>query len=300
MSDILSKGNLFPEELVNTMINQVKGESALAKLSASTPIPFNGMREFTFSLDREVDLVAENGAKTKGGVTVEPVTIVPVKVEYGARVSDEFRYASESVQLDYLANFTEGFARKVARGIDIMAMHGFNPRTSAASNVIGSNCFDLKVNQTVTQETTPDPEDDMESAVALITAWGNEVTGAAFSPAFRAQLAQVRTYEGGPVKYPELAWGGKPESLNGLQTEFNQTVAVGNEDMAIIGDFARAFRWGYAKEIPLEIIQFGNPDNDDTMGDLKGHNQIYLRTEAYIGWGILDAAAFARITRTAP
>ena len=30
--------------------------------------------------------------------------------------------------------------------------------------------------------------------------------------------------------------------------------------------------------------------------DLKAYNQVCLRAETYIGWGILDAAAFARIT----
>ena len=33
-------------------------------------------------------------------------------------------------------------------------------------------------------------------------------------------------------------------------------------------------------------------------GDLKGHNQVYLRAEAWIGWAILDGAAFARVETT--
>ena len=43
------------------------------------------------------------------------------------------------------------------------------------------------------------------------------------------------------------------------------------------------------------MIQYGNPDNDTELGDLKGHNQVYLRGEADIGWGILDPTAFAHI-----
>ena len=84
MSDILSKGSLFPEELVPGLIQKTTGASALAALCGATPIPFNGMKEFTFQLDKEVDIVAENGAKTKGGATVSPVTIVPIKIEYPA------------------------------------------------------------------------------------------------------------------------------------------------------------------------------------------------------------------------
>ena len=64
---------------------------------------------------------------------------------------------------------------------------------------------------------------------------------------------------------------------------------------AIVGDFDNCFKWGYAKEIPLEVIEYGNPDNDAELGDLKGHNQVYLRAEAYIGWGIIVPEAFAII-----
>ena len=102
MPDILSKGSLFPAELVPGFIQKTTGASALAKLCGATPIPFNGMKEFTFTLDKEVDIVAENGAKGKGGMTVDSITILPLKVEYGARVSDEFLYASEEYQMNVL------------------------------------------------------------------------------------------------------------------------------------------------------------------------------------------------------
>ena len=293
MADVLTRGNLFPETLVKEMINQVKGKSALANLCAATPIPFNGLKEFTFTFDKEVDVVAENGAKTKGGVTTDPVTIMPVKIEYGARISDEFDYASEEVQLDYLKAFAEGWAKKAARGLDLMAFHGINPRTGSASNVIGDNHFDKKVTQTVTIAGSSTPDANMEDAIAMVQGSEFDVTGAAFSPAFRSSLAAMKTTDGRKL-YPELAWGSNPGSINGLRIESNSTISAnGSLDRALVGDFASCFKWGYAKQIPVEIIRYGNPDNDATLGDLKGHNQIYLRAEAYIGWGILAPAAFA-------
>ncbi len=293
MADVLTRGNLFPETLVKEMINQVKGKSALANLCAATPIPFNGLKEFTFTFDKEVDVVAENGAKTKGGVTTDPVTIMPVKIEYGARISDEFDYASEEVQLDYLKAFAEGWARKAARGLDLMAFHGINPRTGIASSVIGDNHFDKKVTQTVTITDSSTPDANMEDAIAMVQGSEFDVTGAAFSPAFRSSLAAMKTTDGRKL-YPELAWGSNPGSINGLRVESNSTISAnGSLDRALVGDFASCFKWGYAKQIPVEIIRYGNPDNDATLGDLKGHNQIYLRAEAYIGWGILAPAAFA-------
>ena len=126
---------LFPHELTNELFNLVRGKSSLARLSAQRPIPFRGETAWTFTLDKEVDIVAESGAKSNGGATMGQVTITPVKIEYGTRVSNEFMYASEEIQLEYLRAFAEGFAAKVARGIDIMAFHGLNPRTATASTV---------------------------------------------------------------------------------------------------------------------------------------------------------------------
>lgn len=299
MANVLSRSNLFPEELMPNLINQVKGKSSLARLCAASAIPFNGMKEFTFTMDKEIDVVAENGVKSNGGVTVSPVTIVPVKVEYGARISDEYDYASEEVKMDYLQAFSEGFAMKVARGIDIMAFHGFNPRTGTASSVIGDNHFDKKITQTVTVPASDAPTADaiVESAIALVQGSDQDVSGMAMAPAFRSSLAAL-TLTSGAKMFPELAWGNAPGAINGLQVDVNSTVSVNsNKDLAIVGDFQNCFRWGYAKEIPMEIIRYGNPDNDTELGDLKGRNQIYVRAEAYIGWGILVPAAFARIVK---
>lgn len=293
MADVISKGTLFPEELIPELIQQTVGASALAKLCAAKPIPFNGQKEFTFTLDKEIDVVAENGAKTKGGATVAPVTIVPVKVEYGARVSDEFLYAAEDARLDILTSFAEGFARKVARGLDLMAFHGVNPRTGSASSVIGTNHFDSKVTQAVTIQSEDKPDDNIEAAVALVQGSEREVNGLVLAPVFKSELAKQKTADGAKL-YPQLAWGSNPGEINGLRVESNTTLSANSsQDRALVGDFINAFRWGYSKEIPVEVIKYGNPDNDPTLGDLKGHNQVYLRAEAYIGWGILDPSAFA-------
>lgn len=297
MADVLNKANLFPEELIPGLIQKTKGFSALANLCAATPIPFNGMKEFTFQMDKEIDVVAESGAKGKGGVTVTPVTIVPIKVEYGARVSDEFMYASEEAKIDVLKAFSEGFARKVAKGLDLMALHGFNPRTGSASDVIGTNHFDNKVSQvvTITGAEITDPDENIENAIALVNGSENEVNGLVLAPKYKTALSKLKNAQGGKL-YPELAWGNNPSNINGLRTETtNGMNAASTHDVALVGDFQNAFKWGYAKKIPLEVIQYGNPDNDADLGDLKGHNQVYIRAEAYIGWGILDPNSFAMV-----
>jgi HK97 family phage major capsid protein len=223
----------------------------------------------------------------------------PVKIEYGARVSQEFIYATDEVQIQYLSAFADGFSKKVARGFDIMAFHGFNPRTKAASSVIGNNHFDYAVPVANVVTMSDDGDDDVEQAIAKITAAEEDVTGIAMSPAFRSVLA-AQTKQDGSKLFPELAWGAVPGALHGLPVQVNSTVNFDNatpvhKDRAIIGNFRDYFRWGYAKEIPLKVIEYGNPDNDAVAGDLQGHNQVYLRAEVFIGWGILVPEAFARI-----
>lgn len=286
-----SRDNLFGETLVKDLISKVKGKSSLAALSGQTPIPFNGLKEFIFSMDNEIDIVAENGKKTEGGITVEPVKIVPIKFEYGARVSDEFLYATEEEQLDILTAFNDGFAKKVAKGLDLAAMHGINPRTGQTSAVVGENHFDAKVTQTVDYASAT-PDDNLDDAIALIHGSEGEVTGMALSTQFGAAMARVKA--NGVVQYPEFRFGASPKTLNGLHTDVNRTIYTAeSKDHAIIGDFQTAFKWGYSKQIPMEIIKYGDPDNSGK--DLKGYNQVYIRAEVYLGWGILLPEYFARI-----
>lgn len=289
---VLSKGTLFDPELVTDLINKVKGKSSLAVLSKQVPVPFNGSKEFTFTLDKDVDIVAENGKKSEGGISVDPIIIRPIKIEYGARISDEFLYAADDEKINILKAFNEGFAKKIARGIDLMAFHGINPRTKQASDVISTNHFDSLITQTVTFD-KEQIEENIETAVAMIQGANGEVSAMAMSPIFSQELAKLKV--NGVKQYPELAWGANPGTINGLPVDINTTVSEGEQvkDRSIIGDFANMFKWGYAKEIPLQVIEYGDPDN--SQKDLKGYNQVYLRAEAFIGWGILDAKSFVRI-----
>ena len=291
----ISKGTMFDPELVKDLIKKVKGKSSLAALNDQIPIPFTGTKEFVFSMDNEIDVVAENGKKTEGGISLEPVTIVPIKFEYGARISDEFMIATEEEQLDILTAFNDGFAQKTAKGLDLAAMHGINPRTGTASSVIGENHFDAKVTQTV-DYTSSTPDENLEDAIALVDGSEGDVTGFALSKTFGSAMAKVKA--NGIKQYPEFSFGASPATFSGIPTSVNKTISGGStKDHGIVGNFQGGFKWGYSKEIPMEIIQYGDPDNSGK--DLKGHGQIYIRTELYLGWGILVPEWFARIKEAA-
>lgn len=294
MANIINRGTNLPTQIVEEMFNAVRGESALAKLAPQRPIPFNGTTEMVFSLDNDVSVVGESDPKANGGGTVTPVVIRPYKFEYGLRVSDEFLYGTEEYRMDVLRTFAEGASRKFARGLDIAAFHGLNPFDKTASSVIGNNNFEAKITNSVTYSgTTPDA--NIAAALAMIEAAGVMADGVAMSTVMKNAVAGLTASAG--QKYPAFAWGAAPEALGTMRLAVNPTVSIAASGAtktlhAVVGDFA-AFKWGYAKDIPLEVIEYGDPDNSGS--DLKGHNQVYLRAEAYIGWGILAPSFFAKV-----
>lgn len=292
MATITTGTSLFPSQLVNEVFDKVKGHSSLAILSAQTPIPFAGQDLFVFSMDGEASIVGEGVTKPAGEAAVSAVTIKPIKFVYQHRITDEFVNMSEEAQIPYLAAFTDGFAKKIGRALDIAAFHGVNPADGEASDIVGSNNFDTAVTNEVTYDSSA-PDDNIDDAVTLIQEEDGIITGIAMSTAFGSALGKLKTTDGYAL-YPEFRFGQNPGAFAGVTSDVNNTVSFGDStDQAIVGDFANAFRWGYSANIPMEIIEYGNPDG---LGDLKQLNQIVLRAEAYIGWGILDADSFARIT----
>lgn len=296
MATVLTRGEMFSPEIVTELFNTVAGKSTIAKLAGTMPVSFNGNEIFTFSMDDEVNIVSENGQKSAGSISVEPIKVIPLKVEYGARVSDEFIYGAEEKSLDILRAFNEGYAKKIAKGLDIMAFHGLNPRTGQAATQIGTNSIDTNTSVAELEYSATDIEDNIEAAIAAVNEAYN-VTGMAMSKDFASTLASLTV--NGVKQYPELGWGANPGVVKGLPVDVNSTVSFGTttRDKAIVGDFANAFKWGFAKEIPLEVIKYGDPDQSGK--DLKAYNQVYLRCETYIGWGILDPTAFVRIATAA-
>ena len=272
----------FPAEMVKEVFVGAKGHSAIANLCGMTPIAFSGTDVMVFSFDGEVNLVGEGAAKAAHSNSNKVVTMKPRKIEYGARVSDEFIRCS---------GFNEGFEKKIGRGVDIMAFHGVNPKTGVlATSLIGDNSFDTNDDVNSVTYTQADPEANIASAVAAIGDY--DMNGVAMSKQFSADLASLKV--NGVAQYPELGWGAKVGTIKGVPVDINSTVSYADGEYAYAGDFQNAFKWGYADKINFEVIEYGNPDNSEA-GDLKGHNQVYLRAEAWVGWAILDGSAFARI-----
>ena len=295
-STAMKQGTLFSPELVKEIMSKVQGRSTLAKLSNQEPIPFNGTEQFIFNLEGNAQIVGEGEQKGAGKAVLTSKVIKPLKFLYQARITDEFKYASEEKKLSFLKHYADGFAKKIAEAFDIAAIHGLEPKSLTDASFKDTNSFDELVTGNVVTYTATTIDDNIDTAVQTIVATDNEVTGIAMSSVGGQAMSKVKD-KFDNVKYPEFRFGQRPNNFFGMDLDINKTLTAqggkGKKNHAIVGDFQNRFKWGYAENIPMEIIEYGDPDG--TGRDLKAYNEILLRTEAFIGWGILDEKAFARV-----
>ena len=291
----MKAGTLFKPELVTELISKVQGKSVLAKLSAQTPIPFNGVEQFIFNLEGNAQIVGEGEQKFGNKAKLTSKIIKPLKFVYQARITDEFQYASEEKRMNFLSAYMDGFAKKIAEAFDLAALHGLEPKTMTDASFRATNSFDGVISGSTVTYDEAKIDENIEDAVQQVIARGCEVTGIALSPTAGQALAKVKVKD--VVQYPEFRFGQNPDSFYGMKSEINKNLTVtggsAETDHAIVGDFQNRFKWGYAENIPMEIIEYGDPDGAGR--DLKAYNEICLRAEAFIGWGILDEDAFARV-----
>lgn len=288
-------GTLFKPELVTEVMSKVQGYSVLAKLSNQTPIPFNGTEQFIFNLEGNAQIVGEGEQKGAGEAKLSSKVIKPLKFVYQARMTDEFKYASDEKRLNMLKAYADGFAKKMAVAFDIAGLHGLEPKSMTDASFRATNSFDGQITGNIVTFDADRIDDNIDAAVQAVVANGCEVTGIAMSPTAGQSLAKLKV--NGVVQYPEFRFGQNPDSFYGMKSDINKNLVVtggtAEKDHVIVGDFQNKFKWGYAENIPMEIIEYGDPDG--TGRDLKAYNEICLRTEAFIGWGILDVDAFARV-----
>ena len=291
----MKAGTLFKPELVKEVISKVQGHSVLAKLASQTPIPFNGVEQFIFNLEGNAQIVGEGEQKLGNKAKLTSKVIKPIKFVYQARMTDEFKYASEEKQMNFLLEYIDGFAKKIAEGFDLAALHGLEPKSMTDATFRATNSFDGVITGNIVTYDESHIDDNIDAAVQTIVAKGGEVTGLALSPTAGQALAKVKV--NGVVQYPEFRFGQNPDSFYGMKSDISKNLTVtggtAETDHVIVGDFQNRFKWGYAENIPMEIIEYGDPDGAGR--DLKAYNEICLRAEAFIGWGILDEEAFAHV-----
>ena len=278
-------------------VKNIRG-GVLSRLAPSAPeIKVGSTDHFTFTTTPKAELVGESASKSSMDGTPTKVTAKTYKVQITYRFSQELMWEDEDYQAGVVDGLVANVATALSRALDLIAIHGINPLTGEVSANV-SDYFDKAGNGVARVVATGDVQADLETAASDLQEAGYIATGIALDPVFAGQLARKKDGQNRPL-YPELGLGFGFDSFQGLQAASSDTVS-GRQELeasevsiqAIMGDW-NAFKWGVAREMPLETIEYGDPDGN---GDLKRTNELAIRAEAVFGYAIFDGAAFSIIS----
>ena len=271
----------------------------LAKLATADPeIKIGDTDVFTFLQSAKAELVGEGADKSSQDMGITKATVKTYKVQVTYRMSEEVLYADEDYQIGLVEALVPRVADALTRALDLLAIHGVNPATGTVSAQV-VQYLDKSGNGVEVVEATTNAADDVDAAAEALQGNGYNATGIGFDPAFAGALARSKDTNGQRL-YPELGLGFNVENFAGVTAASSDTVSGKNEIatplvQAVIGDF-NAFKWGVARNVPLETIKYGDPDGN---GDLKRTNEIAIRAEAILGFAFMDLNAFALIKKAA-
>lgn len=293
----------LPNHMVPGVWQKAQGQSVLARLSAAEPQEFGSQQYMTLTAPPRGEVVGEGAQKSESTATFAPVTAIPRKVQVTQRFNQEVKWADDSRQLGVLQVMADLSGVALGRALDLIAIHGINPLTGALLSGSPTKIVDSTNVVELTSVTTLKPDQAIEAAIGLVLDDSLSPDGVALDNGFAFRLATQRDAQQRKL-YPELGFGNTATAFSGLNAAVSDTVRGGPEAVtastgayrttnphvkAIAGDFS-AFRWGVQVNVPLELIEFGDPDG---LGDLKRSNQIAIRAEVVYGIGILSTDAFA-------
>jgi hypothetical protein len=288
---LATTGITLPRAQSNEMWAKAVTGSVVSVLSGSQPMQFGATDIMTFDTPPRAEYVAEGGNKSSSPTAFGVRTVVPHKAQVTMRFNQEVLWADEDFQLGVLSTLADAGGTALARALDLGVIHRINPLTgTAAASITG------KLNDTTQRVEVAGAADlEVETAAGAVIASGYIPNGVAFDPKYAWTLATAR-YSDGRKKFPELGYGTDISNFQGLQASVSSTVsgvpeATDTKLRGLVGDWTTV-RWGVQRTVPVELIQFGDPDG---QGDLKRTNQIALRLEIVYGWVFMDLNAFAAI-----
>ncbi len=295
MAVLASTNITLPKTIADGMFAKAQTGSAIAVLSGQEPMQFGEVSYMTFTTPPRAEYVGEGAAKTFSDTAFSTKTAAPHKAQVTMRFNEEVLWYDEQQQLGILRTLGDAGGVALARALDLGAFHGINPRTGTAiaSIVVGDRIATTPNSVEITTATLTTPDTVIETAAGLVISDGYVPNGIAFDPTYSWTVATSR-YADGRKKYPELGFGTDVSSFEGLRSTSSSTVsavpeAANTNIKAIVGQWDM-LRWGVQKQVPVELIRFGDPDG---QGDLKRNNQIALRLEVVYGWAVLDLDGFS-------
>lgn len=280
-------GTIANEHLAG-VIDKIMHGSTVAALVGRQPMKFGTGEIVELSAPPKAEFVAEGAQKSPTPATFTTVKTAPHKAQVTIRMNDEVKWADEDYQLEALSTLVDHTGNALGRALDLGVYYRLNPLSGSAT--AWTNYLNTTTNRV--EIAAANLDEDIEEAAGLLVG-SYPVNGIALDPSAAFTLATLRDNENRKL-YPELGLGQTVTSFMGLNAAISNTVsaqpeASDNNIKAIVGDFAGGIRWGIQREIPVTMIEYGDPDG---LGDLQRNNQIALRAEVLYAWYV-DADRFA-------
>ena len=293
---------MMPREILDGMVRDVVEASSVAALSAVEPMRFGKADIIRFTSEPRAEFVEAGGEKSSSIPSFDTVTVKPHKAQVTMRFDQEVQWADEDHQMGIFDTLAGAAKDALVRALDLGLYHRLNPLTGNVLTEWDNYLTSTPNRVELTGELTAD--EGIRQAAGLLVNRSKPVTvnGLAVDPRMTWELSQVQnlTADGipsGVFRFPELGIGTSITNFQGVKAVQASTVSGEPEGAdtgvrAIIGDFADGIRWGIQKELPVELIRYGDPDG---QGDLARRNQIAMRAEIVFGWHVF-ADRFALVT----
>lgn len=284
----------IPKQQLDPWLGKIQNGSAVAALSASTPMVYGEGETWTFSIG-EAEYVGEGAQKGQSTITPTVKTVKPFKFHKTLRFNEEVLWADEDHRMGVVDQILDEIQPALSRALDYGVFHEINPTGGAVVAAMNGGLTDTT--NLVEYVAADKPYVSLDAADALVLADGYNPRDVALAPTYASKFSALRGTTSEQKLYPNLRFGTEVSELDGHRAAVSNTVsgagviAVDTKVLAFVGDFG-AIRWGIQKSIGLEIIRYGDPDG---AGDLKRNNQVAFRSEVVYGWGIADLNAFAKV-----
>lgn len=282
---------LMPREIADGMVKKSQSLSTVALLSQQKPMRFGKQDVIIFDNLPKAEFVEEGADKASTTGSFSSVQVVPHKAQVTMRFSQEVMWSDEDYQLSVLDELAQAGAEALSRALDLGLYHAINPLTGAKV-ASWTNYAAASTKVVEMKGKTAEADVAFRAAVSQVVNGANPamVTGAAFDPKFSWALSELRRKDGAgdtsDQRYTQLGFGTNVSEFLGVPVAQGNTVsatpeATDTKVRAIVGDFMNGVRWGIQRQLPVELIQFGDPDG---QGDLKRKNQVALRLETVYAW----------------
>ena len=284
----------IPKQKLAPWLGAIKSGSAVAELSAQTPMTFGEGESWTFDIG-EAEYVAEGGQKGASTITPTSKPVKPFKFHKTLRFNEEVMWANEDRQLEVIDEILALVQPALSRALDFGVFHEINPTGGAVVAAMNGGLTDTT--NLVEYAAADKPYVSLDAADGLVLADGFVPRDIALAPAYASKFSALRGTNSEQKLYPNFRLGVETSELDGHRASVSNTVsgtgviAVDTKVLGFVGDFS-AIRWGVQKSIGLKVIEYGDPDGS---GDLQRNNQVAFRAEVVYGWGIANLNAFAKI-----